>query len=215
MWVDPYTRLSPQIYKMTTELQTFFESQVLSFLVSCKPGGQDGGTSTLHATRGVVDRLASATSLTRDAASPANMEPVSNELNEDSESEEDLTSLELLTRPATPASETSVRETRSMRRARNQSDGFGMMLRTRERRKRILEDSESEGDQGREEDGEEGEGVSLRRGTRTRTPRKRCRRVSSESRSDSKSIPLSLLQAIVTTSRGRIVKPTSKFRGNV
>lgn len=194
--------LSIKIYKMTTEFQTFFESQVLSFVVSCQPGAEEGGATKVHATRRALDRLASTTSLTRSLEPLTNLDMLSNEAAEEERSSEDeeVMSVEPSTRSVTPASEMSMRETRSMRRARNQSDEFGMTLRRREGRKRILEDSESEE--------EEEEGGMARRKPRTRTGGKRQRRVSSGS--EGESVPLTLLA--VTTSRGRTVKPTSKSR---
>lgn len=74
-----------------------------------------------------------------------------------------------------------------------------MTLRSRERPKRVLEDSESE---------EEEEPQRRTRGRQGRTLRKRPR-VSSDS--DEDSIEMLLYPAVVTTSRGRLVKPTSRF----
>ncbi len=175
------------------------------FLVSCQPGEE--GVAKVHATRRAVDRLASSTST--GLVTPGN---VSNEMVEEEQSSDDdeMTRVDLSTRSATPASEYSAvsRETRSMRRARNQTDESGMTLRTREKRKRVLEDSESEEGEEEEEEKETEAMVTLQRKRRTKTPRKRCRRVSSSSDNDSVSLPL--LHSTVTTSRGRTVKPTSK-----
>lgn len=107
---------------------------------------------------------------------------------------------------STPRSEVSRRETRSMRRNDSVStDGFSMKLRSREGQKRVLEESESENESG-------GEETALQRRRRRGRPsgrmlRKR-RRVSSDS-DDSGDVPL--LHSMVTTSRGRVVKPTAKF----
>ena len=188
---------------MTTEFQSFFESHVLSFLASCQPGTGEGGPAKVYATRRTLGQLAHAAST--DTIPSTSLETLSNdsrttgEQSSDEEGIASILSLEHSTRSVTPISECSMRETRSMRRARKQSDDqfeeFRMTLRKRGReedRKQLLEDSESD---------EEEIVPTTPRKLRTRTPRKR-QRVSSDS--DDSSVPPSLIHSTVT-SRGRVV----------
>ena len=112
------------------------------------------------------------------------------------------------------------------------SQHYGMTLRSRERTaKRVLEESESEeremegeeeeeeeeegeGEEEEEEEGEEEEGtkrrVSQRRKARARGVAHKRQRLCSSEDDEEENVP-SLPQLVTRTSRGRLVKPTSKF----
>ena len=207
---------------MTTELQSFFEMQALDFLASF----QDG--AVLHRTRNTLGRLASSSGTSNSeistiATSPpvtrrqtraaASLKVVMEAGESSGEEYRNSTSVDI-SAPATPSSEASSfdltrRETRSMALRRSSSDGFSMTLRSRETRKRVLEDSNSENESRDEEEVTTFQTCRPRRTTRGkqgRTPRK-WQRVSTDSEPEDDN---GTVQAVVT-SRGRIVKPSSKL----
>lgn len=211
-----------QIYKMTTELQSFFEMQALDFLASF----QDG--TVVHRTRNTLGRLASSSGANnseismsaisspvtrRQTRAAASLKLVMETGESSGEECRNSTSVDI-SAPATPSSEASSfdltrRETRSMAIRRSSSDGFSMTLRSRETRKRVLEDSNSENESRDEEEVATFETCRPRRTTRgkqSRTSRK-WQRVLTDSEPEDDSVTV---QAVVT-SRGRIVKPTSKI----
>ena len=207
---------------MTTELQSFFEMQALDFLASF----QDG--VVVHRTRNTLGRLASSSGannseISMNATSPpvtrqqtraaAGLKLVIEAGESSGEECRNSTSVDI-SAPATPSSEASSfdltrRETRSMTLRRSTSDGFSMTLRSRETRKRVLEDSNSENESRDEEEVTNFQTCRPRRTTRGkqgRTPRK-CQRVLTDSEPEDDN---GTVQAVVT-SRGRIVKLTSKL----
>ena len=210
-----------QIYKMTTELQSFFEMQALHFLASF----QD--RTVVHRTRNTLGRLASSSGANNSEISTSAIgSPVTRRQTRaaaslklvmetgDSSGEECRNSTSVdISAPATPSSEASSfdltrRETRSMAIRRSSSDGFSMTLRSRETRKRVLEDSNSE-NESRDEEVATFKTCRPRRTTRakhSRTSRK-WQRVLTDSEPEDDN---GTVQAVVT-SRGRIVKPTSKI----
>ena len=211
---------SLQIYKMTTELQSAFETEVLDFLNSCQEGTEVLHT---HATRRNLGRLANSVSV-EDVSGSVNSVAAGTRRQmrlrsaHDHLSEDGSTSVSVdISTPTTPVSEIScTRETRSMtlvlKTTQSESDHFSMTLRSRESRRRILDDSASE----EEEDEDEESNTPLQRSRRRRTdrmPRKRQRMASSDSESDSvDSIDFPMVHTI--TRKGRVVKPTSKLALN-
>ena len=89
---------------------------------------------------------------------------------------------------------------------RSSSDGFSMTLRSRETRKRVLEDSNSENESRDEEEVTTCRPRRTTRGKQGRT-QKKWQRVLTDSEPEDDN---GTVQAVVT-SRGRIVKPTSKL----
>lgn len=195
---------------MTTELQAFFELQVLDFLKSL-------GSGVVHGTRKTLEKLACSSGAdnnidittnspvtrrqTRAAAKLKLEDGVSS-----ADENEDGISVDV-SGPATPSSEASSfyftrRETRSMALRRTSSDGFSMTLRSRESRKHVLEDNDSE------EEVTTPVQTSRRttRGKSGMTLRKR-QRLSSDSEPEDDS---EMILPTIVTSRGRVVKPTSK-----
>ena len=201
---------------MTTELQAFFEVQVMDFLKSV-------GSEVVYGTRKTLGRLAysSVTNSSIDVSTASTNSPVTRRQTRAAtklkleggvsspDEYEDGISVDL-SAPATPSSEASSlylarRETRSMTLRRSSSaDGFSMTLRSRETRKRVLEDNDSE------------EEVTTPTSRRTRkgkcgmTPRKR-QRLSSDSEPEDDSGTVETALPTIVTSRGRIVRPTLKL----
>lgn len=202
---------------MTTELQSAFETEVLDFLNSCQEGREVAHT---HATRRNLGLLASAEDDSRGTNSvvariqrPMRLRSADERLSEDGSTS--ASASVAASTPTTPVSEIScVRETRSMslmlRKTQSETDRFSMKLRSRETRKRLLEESDS--DEAEEED--EDEDLPPRRSRRRgpeRTLRKRARMASSDSDSGSENSFDDLPAIHTVTRKGRVVKPTSKF----
>ena len=221
---------------MTIELQTYFDSLVLGFLNSCT----NEGNEPIHATRRTLGRLAHSTmseealttgnhtvSQVRPLRSRRKHPPLSRESESGSDTERSSVGV------STPLSESSSvftvqamktawKESRRRGRQRENSLGqsHGMTLRSRERPvKRVLEESESEEEEEEEEQEEEEEEeeegeeeeeqearMSPRRTRSWSTPHKR-QRLSSDSEEEAPELP----SVVTRTSRGRVVKPTSKF----
>jgi len=206
-----YNRRGSMIYKMTTELQAFFELQVLDFLKSLDSG-------VVHGTRKTLEKLACSSGADNNIDISTTNSPVTRRQTraaarlklEDrvssADENEDGISVDV-SGPATPSSEASSfyftrRETRSMALRRTSSDGFSMTLRSRESRKHVLEDNDSE------EEVTTPVQTSRRttRGKSGMTLRKR-QRLSSDSEPEDDS---EMILPTIVTSRGRVVKPTSK-----
>lgn len=196
---------------MTTELQAFFELQVLDFLKSLDSG-------VVHGTRKTLEKLACSSGADNNIDISTTNSPVTRRQTraaarlklEDrvssADENEDGISVDV-SGPATPSSEASSfyftrRETRSMALRRTSSDGFSMTLRSRESRKHVLEDNDSE------EELTTPVQTSRRttRGKSGMTLRKR-QRLSSDSEPEDDS---EMILPTIVTSRGRVVKPTSK-----
>jgi len=196
---------------MTTELQAFFELQVLDFLKSL-------GSGVVHGTRKTLEKLACSSGTNNNIDISTTNSPVTRRQTraaaklklEDgvssADENEDGISVDV-SGPATPSSEASSfyctrRETRSMALRRTSSDGFSMTLRSRESRKHVLEDNDSE------EEVTTPVQTSRRttRGKSGMTLRKR-QRLSSDSEPEDDS---EMILPTIVTSRGRVVKPTSK-----
>lgn len=197
---------------MTTELQAFFELQVLDFLKSL-------GSGVVHGTRKTLEKLACSSGTDNNIDISTTNSPVTRRQTraaaklklEDrvssADENEDGISVDV-SGPATPSSEASSfyftrRETRSMALRRTSSDGFSMTLRSRESRKHVLEDNDSE------EEVTTPPAHTSRRTTRGKsgmTLRKR-QRLSSDSEPEDDS---EMILPTIVTSRGRVVKPTSK-----
>ena len=229
--LPPSLPLSLQVYKMTTELQAFFENILLSFLKSC---GGIAAKVPLHGTRNALGRLArnlsdddvaTATQATlavplieahpprrsgRQRRTRRNLQPDDSEEEEDNESvASEQSSVEIS--PLTPASESSILTVQSVgRRVRGEEGGrelHGMTLRDRhpvKPVKRVLEDSESEEEE--EEVGEEeGEETRVKGRTRSWALAHKRQRLSSDSEGEEG------VTVVTRTSRGRVVKPICKF----
>jgi hypothetical protein len=219
-----YNEKGTMVYKMTTELQSFFENILLNFL---KSYGRISANVPLHGTRNALGRLARNLSSddvsTAIPATPAvplieahpprrsgrqrrtrrNLQPDDSEEEEDSESvASEQSSVEIS--PLTPASESSVLTVQSVgRRVRGEEgerESHGMTLRDRHPVKRVLEDSEEE-----EEGGEEGEETRVKVRTRSWALAHKRQRLSSDSEGEEG------VTTVTRTSRGRVVKPICKF----
>lgn len=196
---------------MTTELQAFFELQVLDFLKSLDSGVVHGTRKTLEklacssGTDNNIDISTTNSPVTRRQTRAAAKLKLEDRVSSADENEDGI-SVDV-SGPATPSSEASSfyftrRETRSMALRRTSSDGFSMTLRSRESRKHVLEDNDSE------EELTTPVQTSRRttRGKSGMTLRKR-QRLSSDSEPEDDS---EMILPTIVTSRGRVVKPTSK-----
>ena len=203
---------------MTTELLTAFEPEVLDFLNSCQEGREVSHTYATRRSLGVLVNAEDDSRSIINSVAVGTQRPMRLRSSDERLSEDGSTSVSVaVSTPTTPVSEIScVRETRSMslilRKAQLpfETDRFSMTLRSRESRKRLLEDSDSE--EGEEED--EDEELPPQRSTRCRperTRRKRQRMASSNSDSGSENSVDDSPVVHTVTRKGRVVKPTSKF----
>ena len=202
---------------MTTELHSFFESNLLNFLKAC---GGESSEGPLHGTRHALGRLAhhniseeipmaTQVSTTPIEAHPPRrslrrrgLRPDLRPLESDSDSIGSEQSSADVSAPLTPASESSM-ATRSRHKEREES--HGMTLRERypaKPVKRVFEDSDTEEEgEGEGDGGEDGRLVT----TRSRSSIKK-QRLSSDSEGEEPGVAM-----VTRTSRGRIVKPIHKF----
>lgn len=234
MYMCVYLKLLPplQIYKMTTELQSHFELVVLDFL---KSYGSEKEEPPTYGTRRALGRLAHSVSseetpVVVGGSHPAPLLPVrmrtrsrrkKNAILQESESDSENSSVGVST-PVTPLSETSStftvlapqREMSARQRHNSLSQLHGMTLRSREKAvKRVLQESESEVETDEKEEEKVARLTLSPRRTRSRgTPHKR-QRLSSDSDEELATLEedFELPSVVTRTSRGRVIKPTSKF----